>query len=160
MLLPVKVTVITISDRAFQGIYEDLSGPEIERILREEYPDITIERVIVPDTPERIEQALLHAVEQSDCILTTGGTGIGPRDNTPEVTKQLCEKELPGISEALRAASLAETPMAMLSRGYAGVRDSTIIINFPGSLRAVTLCTKVVLPIISHATAMFRGEGH
>ncbi len=155
-----KVTVITISDRAYRKEYEDISGPEIERILREGYPDITIDRIIVPDTPKQIEQALSDAVEHSHCILTTGGTGISPRDNTPEVTKQFCEKELPGISEALRAASLKETPMAMLSRGYAGVRGNTMIINFPGSLRAVKLCTSVVLPIISHATAMFQGEGH
>ncbi len=154
------MTVITISDRAYRKEYEDLSGPEIERILREEYPNIAIDRIIVPDTPAQIEQALSHAVEHANCILTTGGTGISPRDNTPEVTKQFCEKELPGISEALRAASLKETPMAMLSRGYAGIRGNTMIINFPGSLRAVKLCTRVVLPIISHATAMFRGEGH
>ncbi len=155
-----RVTVITVSDRASKGIYEDLSGPEITRIIEEAYPDARVNRVIVSDTPKEILKQLQKEASQVDIILTTGGTGISPRDNTPEITAQFCEKEVPGIAETLRSESLKETPMAMLSRGYAGMHKGTLIINFPGSLKAVRLCTKVVLPILPHAKAMFLGEGH
>ncbi len=154
-----KVTVITVSDRASRGEYEDLSGPEIEMILKESYPDALIERVIVPDEAPDIRNALKDA-GSSDFILTTGGTGISPRDITADVTRDFCDRELPGIAEILRAESYRETPQAMLSRGYAGLKNQTIIINFPGSVKAVRLCTRTVLPILGHSIKMLRGEGH
>lgn len=154
-----KAAVITISDRASKGIYEDLSGPEIENILGEIVPSCKIERTIVPDEADDILKAL-KLFEGFDFILTTGGTGIGPRDITPNVTEEYCDRELPGISETLRAESLKETNSAMLSRGYSGMKDNTIIVNFPGSVKAVRLCTRVVAPVMVHAVKMILGEGH
>lgn len=154
-----KVAVITISDRASKGIYEDLSGPEIEKLLLEAYPDMEIVRALVPDEKQAIRSALERHLG-SDYILTTGGTGISPRDVTPEVTEEFCDRELPGIAEALRAESYKETKNAMFSRGFAGVKDSTIIVNFPGSVKAVRLCTQVLLPVLPHGPKMLRGEGH
>lgn len=185
-----KVHVITISDRASAGVYEDRSGPEIEAVLKDTLPGCRITRTIIPDEAEAIRQAILAAAgqervdecartgtafwgtasgpgggttvqpEAADFILTTGGTGISPRDITPEVTAALIERRLPGIAEALRAASLAETPSAMLSRGEAGLIDQTIIVNFPGSVRACRLCTTTLIPVMQHALAMREGKGH
>jgi molybdopterin adenylyltransferase len=155
----VKVVVITISDRASRGEYEDASGPEIAKEVRNRFADAAVTRRIVPDEQPRI----LAALEESsgvDFILTTGGTGISPRDVTPEATRRFVEKELPGISECLRAQSYAETPSAMLSRGVAGIKGSTIVVNFPGSLSAVRLCMRVLGPVMEHALRMQRGEGH
>jgi molybdopterin adenylyltransferase len=154
-----RVAVITISDRASEGRYQDLSGPAIERALLERFPAAAVTRRIVPDEPDRIAAALEECLGV-DFILTTGGTGISPRDVTPEVTRRFCEKELPGISEALRTASLRETPAAMLSRGFACLRGKTVVVNFPGSPKAARLCVEVIAPIMEHAGRMVRGEGH
>ncbi len=154
-----RVAVITISDRASRGEYEDLSGPEIEAIVKSFYPEAVITREIVPD--ER--RAILASLEQHlgvDYILTTGGTGIGPRDITPEVCAAFCERALPGIAETLRAESYRETPQAMLSRGFAGLKGKTIVVNFPGSLKAVRLCARTLAPIMDHSLKMLRGGGH
>lgn len=153
------VAVITVSDRASEGRYEDLSGPEIERALLARFPEANVSRRIVPDEPDRIAAALRECLGV-DFILTTGGTGISPRDVTPEVTRRFCQKELPGISEALRAASLRETPAAMLSRGFAGLHGETLVVNFPGSPKAARLCVQLIAPIMEHAGRMLRGEGH
>jgi molybdopterin adenylyltransferase len=155
----VTVTVLTVSDRASRGEYEDLSGPEIESIIIERYPDCRVRRHIVPDEKEPIRKALEDFLGD-DYIISTGGTGISPRDITPEVCKDFCSKDLPGIAEILRMESYKETPQAMLSRGYAGLKDQTVVVNFPGSLKAVRLCTKVLLPIMDHSGKMFRAEGH
>ncbi len=154
-----KIAVVTISDRAAKGEYEDLSGPEIERIILEYMPGATVNREIVPDEPDRIEAAFA-AQADADFIVTTGGTGIGPRDITPEVTVGYCDRLLPGIAELLRSESYKETPQAMLSRGAAGVKDNTVIVNFPGSVKAVRLCTTLLVPVMEHAVEMLRGEGH
>jgi molybdopterin adenylyltransferase len=155
----VKVTVITISDRASRGEYPDRSGPEIVSILREEFPEIRVAVEVVPDEKQAIVAAFRRH-RQADFVLTTGGTGISSRDVTPEATRGYCERELPGIAEALRAESYKETPTAVLSRGAAGIKGNTIIVNFPGSLKAVRLCTRVLIPIMEHALSMLRGEGH
>ena len=154
-----KVTVITISDRAFNKVYEDLSGKEIISILKDYDENIAINYVLVPDEKDMIFNALKENTD-SNYILTTGGTGLSKRDVTPEVTEKFCEKELPGISETLRFESLKETKNAMLSRGYAGIKGQTIVINFPGSVKAVRLCTKVILPILKHGIMMINGESH
>ncbi len=154
-----KVTVITISDRAFNKVYEDLSGKEIISILKDYDENIAINYVLVPDEKDMIFTALKENTD-SNYILTTGGTGLSKRDVTPEVTEKFCEKELPGISETLRFESLKETKNAMLSRGYAGIKGQTIVINFPGSVKAVRLCTKVILPILKHGIMMINGESH
>jgi len=154
-----KVTVITISDRAARGIYEDLSGPAIEKILQDNLENITVARIVVPDEKDEILKALRVAAS-SDFILTTGGTGLSARDITPETCREYCDRELPGIAEALRSESYKETPHALLSRGYAGMKDKTIIVNFPGSVKAVNLCTKILLPVMQHAIKMVNDEGH
>jgi molybdopterin adenylyltransferase len=136
-----------------------MSGPEIEKEVRERFPDAEVTRKVVPDEPPDI-LAALESFVGADFILTTGGTGISPRDVTPEATMRFCQKELPGIAEALRAASLAETPSAMLSRGYAGLRGNTVVVNLPGSQKAVRLCMTVLGPVMEHAVRMLRGEGH
>jgi len=155
----VKVAVVTISDRAFRGEYEDLSGPEIERLLKARFPDSVVARRVVPDEPEAIFAAL-EAEAGADVILTTGGTGLSKRDVTPEVCRRFCDREAPGISEALRTQSYAETPAAMLSRGYAGLRGTCLVVNFPGSVKAVRRCMEVFGPVMEHALRMIRGEGH
>ncbi|MBN1150982.1 MogA/MoaB family molybdenum cofactor biosynthesis protein [candidate division WOR-3 bacterium] len=154
-----KVSVITISDRAYAGVYEDLSGPEIENVIKEAYPKAQIKRGIVPDE----EKSILKAFKENyDCdfIFTSGGTGISERDVTPDVTKKYCERELPGLSTAILVESLKETPNAMLSRLYAGTKGRTIIVNFPGSVKAAKLCAGVVAKIMPHALKMFLGESH
>ncbi len=154
-----KVAVITISDRASRGEYDDLSGPEIVAGVTAAFPDAQVTRRVVPDEPADIQAALV-AEAGADFILTTGGTGISPRDVTPEVTARFCQREIPGIAEMLRRLSYEETPAAVLSRGYAGMRGSTIVVNFPGSVKAVRLCVKALAPAMEHAMRMLRGEGH
>lgn len=156
-----KVAVITISDRAAEGIYEDLSGPEIESIVKVSFPGVKVSREIVPDQREDILAAFAkYQSGEVDYIITTGGTGISPRDITPEVTAEYCDRELPGIAEILRAESYRETRNAMLSRGFAGLKGNTFIVNFPGSLNAVRLCTKLLIPVMEHGLKMLRGGDH
>jgi len=154
-----EILVLTVSDRASQGAYKDKSGPAIEKILRERFPDASITRQLVGDKPAEIKGIFKDNLN-CDFILTTGGTGIGPRDVTPEATDTFCDRPLPGIVEILRNESFKQTPQAMISRATAGQKGKTIIVNFPGSVKAVELCTKLMLPIIEHAPRMIRGEGH
>lgn len=151
--------VLTISDRAARGVYRDASGPAIAAVLEEAFPGIAITREVVPDEPEAIMTALERLADR-DWIITTGGTGIGPRDVTPETTARFCERPLPGIAETLRAESYRETPQAMLSRGYAGIRGRTIVVNLPGSVKAVVFCTRLLVPVMEHAHDMLAGKGH
>jgi len=157
----VRVAVVTISDRASRGDYADLSGPEIERQVLARFPDADVTRSVVPDETDAILAAFeAEAGAGADIVLTTGGTGLSPRDVTPEATRRFCDREAPGIGEALRAQSYAETPAAMLSRGYAGLRGTCLVVNFPGSLKAVRRCMEVFGPVMEHALRMIRGEGH
>ena len=153
------VSVITISDRASRGEYPDRSGPEIVSILLDAFPEARVATEVVPDEAQAIVAAFRRH-RRADFILTTGGTGVSGRDVTPEATRGYCERELPGIAEALRAESYKQTPAAVLSRGVAGIRGDTIIVNFPGSVKAVRLCTRVLIPVMEHALSMLRGEGH
>ncbi len=154
-----KVLVLTISDRASRGIYEDKSGPAIEEILVEKLQEVSVERLIVPDEEEAILNAFsIH--NDKEVIITTGGTGIGPRDITPDVTKKYCDRLIPGIAEYLRSESIKQTINAVISRGIAGVKDTTIIINLPGSVKGAAFCTELLIPIVLHAVKMVRGEGH
>lgn len=154
-----NLLVLTISDRASRGEYEDLSGPAIEALLRERIPEAEVSRLVVSDDPGRIEKALLDNLAH-DIILTTGGTGVGPRDNTPDVTTRICDRLVPGLAETMRAESLKQTPQAMLSRAVVGVRGTTLIVNLPGSLRGAKFCAEVVIPALPHATKMIAGGGH
>ena len=154
-----NIRVITISDRASQGMYEDLSGPAIEKILSATISGCTVSRRIVPDERESILQAFEEAAN-TDVIITTGGTGLSPRDITPEVTEQYCDRLVPGIAEIIRSESFKQTSNAMLSRGIAGMKGKTIIVNFPGSIKAAEFCTSLVAPALPHAIKMAQGEGH
>jgi molybdopterin adenylyltransferase len=149
----ITVGVLTISDGAAKGEREDTSGEHI-RALAAQLPDAVISAsTIVPDEREQISAQLRQWCDQKNLnlILTTGGTGLAPRDVTPEATLTVIEREAPGIAEAMRSISLQYTRMAMLSRGVAGVRGHTLIVNLPGSPKAVKECLEFILPVLPHA---------
>jgi molybdenum cofactor synthesis domain-containing protein len=154
-----KVAVITISDRASRGEYADLSGPRIKEILELELPEADITLAVVPDEAVAISEAIKKNLNH-DYILTCGGTGLSPRDITPETCARLCDRDIPGISEWLRRESEKETPHAVFSRAYSGMKGKTIIVNFPGSLRGAELCTKLMAGIMMHGRDMAHGGGH
>jgi molybdenum cofactor synthesis domain-containing protein len=154
-----EVAVITVSDRAFRGEYQDISGPTIVDVITESPLEANVTLTIVPDEKAQIRTAILQNIGK-DYIITTGGTGIAPRDITPEVSKEICDRELPGVAEMLRFESYKKTKNAVFSRGYCGIMDKTIIINFPGSVEAVTLCTQLILPVMEHGKKMLQGEKH
>ena len=152
------ISVITASDRCSKKLCEDKSGKLISEMLAP-YAE-TKEYVIVPDEKEEIKRELVRLSDEvkSDIIFTTGGTGFAPRDVTPEATREVIEKETPGISEAIRAQSLEITPMAMLSRATSGIRGKTLIINLPGSPKAVMESLAVVIPVLNHAVETMSGN--
>jgi molybdenum cofactor synthesis domain-containing protein len=156
----IKAAVLTISDKGSIGQRADTSGPTIRRMLEPLGAEI-VAADIVPDEREAIAARLRHYADALGCdlVLTTGGTGFSPRDVTPEATKGVIEREALGIPEAMRAESLKKTPMAMISRAAAGIRGRTLIINLPGSERAVRECLEVVMPVLGHAVEVLRGEG-
>jgi molybdopterin adenylyltransferase len=156
-----KIGRVTISDRAAAGIYEDRSGPEIERVLSEFLGgDAVFESAIVPDEVDRISAALRHFADAQKCdmVVTTGGTGISPRDVTPEATRGVLEKELPGFGEIMRVQSFAKVRTAVLSRAVAGTRGRTLIVNLPGKPTAVRECLEILAPAIREGVAHLRGE--
>ncbi|MDM7324763.1 MAG: molybdopterin adenylyltransferase [Thermus sp.] len=144
-----RVGVITVSDRARQGVYQDLSGPEVAAFVRERWPQAEVVHRLVPDDIEAIQKAVL-ALLQDGCrlVLTTGGTGPAPRDVTPEALLPLLEKPLPGFGEAMRLASLRGTPTAILSRQVAGVRGEALILSLPGSPKAIRTCLEAVFEAV------------
>lgn len=149
-----KVGRLTVSDRASAGIYEDKGGPEIERVFREVWGDpFTMVARVIPDERETIGRTLciLADNEACDLILTTGGTGPALRDVTPEATKDVIDKEVPGFGEAQRMLSFALVPTAILSRATAGVRGRTLIVNLPGNPKAIAECLPPLVPAIREA---------
>ena len=155
----VRAIVVTVSDRCARGERVDESGPAVQEILKRS--GFTVVRsVIVPDAQPLIERALVEGAEEADLILTTGGTGFSPRDVTPEATATVCQRMAPGIPEAMRAASLKVTPLAMLSRAAAGIRGSCLIVNLPGSVRAATENLEAVVGALGHGIDMLRGGDH
>lgn len=154
-----KVAVITVSDRASRGEYEDLSGPEMESVFRALVPGIEIERTVVPDEKPAIVAALGRFVG-FDWIFTTGGTGPAPRDVTPEATAAFIDRQAPGLAEYLRLESLKETSHAVFSRGIAGMRGTTYVVNAPGSVKAARLCATIFAPLLDHGVRMSNGTGH
>jgi molybdenum cofactor synthesis domain-containing protein len=156
---PWQAAVITISDKCFQGEREDKSGPVIAAHLREK-GYVILEELLLNDDGDPLKTALIRlcAQRQPDLILTTGGTGFSFRDNAPEVTLAVAERMAPGIAEAIRAASLAITPRAMLSRAVSVIRGRTLIINLPGSPKACRESMDVFLDVIPHALGLLRGE--
>jgi len=154
-----KVVILTISDRGSKGEREDSSGPLIQEMVRE-LPSEVIYYEIIPDEKEKIVDALKKSVDQlkADLILTTGGTGLSPRDVTPDATLEVIQKEVPGFSEAMRAESLKKTPHAMISRAIVGVRGSSLIVNLPGSPKSVKENLSVILPALPHALSKLKGD--
>jgi len=152
------LAILTISDRSARGERPDLTGPELKNFVTQRGGEVTA-MAIVPDEKEAIKQKLM---EWCDCqnspeiILTTGGTGLSPRDITPEATLEVMEKEVPGLAEAMRAESLKKTPMAMLSRAVCGVRKQTLIINLPGSVSGAVENLEAVCPALGHAVEILR----
>lgn len=162
-----RVGILTISDRASGGQYEDESGPLIHEVIEDRLGWTIALTDTLPDEQDQIEQRLAEWAdgEGLDLVLTTGGTGFAPRDRTPEATRAVIERETPGLTEAMRAASLKVTPHAMLSRAVAGIRGRTLIVNLPGSPKAVFENLEVLLPVLPHALDLLQDapdaeEGH
>ena len=159
MSTPIRAAVITVSDACSRGEREDDSGATLVESLEASGAEV-VEKGILSDDLEPLVQRLEEIVRRGDVnlIVTTGGTGLGPRDNTPEATRRVIQREAPGIAEAIRAASLKVTPMAMISRGIAGVASETLIINLPGSPKAVRESFAVIQPVLAHAVDLLAGK--
>ena len=154
-----SAAILTISDKASQGRREDLAGPRLVQALARAGISAEVSET-VPDEPDRIIAALKRFSDELrlPLVVTTGGTGLSPRDNTPEATAQVIERPVPGLAEAMRAEGLKHTPHAMLSRGLAGVRGATLIINLPGSPRGALENLEAVLPALPHALEKLCGD--
>jgi|ERR1035437_332431 molybdenum cofactor synthesis domain-containing protein len=156
----IHAAVVTVSDSRAEG--NDSSGEKIADLLTSIGAQI-VERTIVPDDLEHLRNTLFNLAERGDInlVITTGGTGFGPRDNTPEATRGVIEREAPGLAEAMRRETSAKTAMAMLSRGICGIRGKTLIVNLPGSPKAVEECFDVIRPVLGHAIDLLAGHtGH
>lgn len=155
----VYAIVITVSDACARGEREDASGAALVQVLRDVGAEIVGTKVVSDDLDPLIE-LLRTSVEKNNVnlIVTTGGTGFSPRDNTPEATLAVIEREAPGLAEAMRMETLKHTPMAMISRGVCGIRGQTLIINLPGSPKAVRESFAVIKPVLNHAIALLQGQ--
>jgi molybdopterin adenylyltransferase len=154
-----RIGIITVSDKGAQGQRVDESGPSIREMVKT-LGEVTSYQV-VPDDLDILKEAMINMSdkEKVNLILTTGGTGLSPRDNTPEATLAVIQKEVPGLAEAMRSESMKKTNRAMLSRAVAGTRNSTLIINLPGSVKAVRECLAVILPALPHGLEILSGKG-
>lgn len=154
-----RVGILTISDKGSRGEREDKSGPEIARIVTEAGYDVVFQHM-VPDEKEEIKREMIEAADANACdlFLSTGGTGFAVRDVTPEATLEIAEKTVPGVPEAMRAYSMSITPRGMLSRGTCVIRKQTLILNLPGSVKAVRENLEYVLPHLEHGLAILTGR--
>ena len=157
----IKTAILTISDTCSQGNREDVSGQTIAEMLPKDKFEIC-EKKIIPDDLPTIAGELRRFSDEAgvDLVLTTGGTGLGPRDVTPEATASVCQRMAPGFGEIMRAEGLKKTPKAILSRGTAGVCNKTLVINLPGSPKAVRESLEIILDVLPHAVKMMFGGGH
>lgn len=153
-----RAQVITVSDRSSRGEREDTSGPLLAQLLRELGLEVG-EPVVVPDEAELVTAALRVAATSYDLVVTSGGTGLSPRDVTPEATRPLLDREIPGIAEALRSRSADRVPTSVLSRGLVGTIGRTLVVNLPGSTGGVRDGVAVLAPVLDHALAQLRGGG-
>ena len=161
MAVRIQAVVITSSDACARGERADESGAALVELLRGLGAEIVATEVL-PDELEPLREKLRTYAERPDVnlILTTGGTGFSPRDNTPEATRAVIEREAPGLAEAMRAETLRKTPMAMISRGVCGTRSGALIVNLPGSPAGVRECFAVIRPVLRHAVALVAGRSH
>ncbi|GAB6182321.1 MogA/MoaB family molybdenum cofactor biosynthesis protein [Thermodesulfovibrio hydrogeniphilus] len=151
-----KVAIITVSDKGSKGEREDLSGQVIKEMVSSWAEVVSYK--IVPDEKEQIKQALLEQINNADLILTNGGTGLHPRDVTPDATLEVIEKQVPGIAEAMRWSGFSKTKTAILSRAVAGIRGKSLIINLPGSPKAVKESLEVIMDALPHAIDKLKGD--
>jgi molybdopterin adenylyltransferase len=158
--LEIRAIVLTVSDRSAKGERVDESGSVLAELLREAGAEV-LAREVVSDELEPLAERLRELAEREDVnlVVTTGGTGLSPRDNTPEATRAVIEREVPGIAEAMRAETLGQTPTSMLSRAVCGVRSGALVINLPGSPKGVRECFAVIRPVLAHAVATLAGRG-
>jgi molybdenum cofactor synthesis domain-containing protein len=161
MQVPIRAVVITVSDACSRGERKDESGDALSQLLKETGAEI-VDTKIVSDDLTPLAEMLREFAERADInlIVTTGGTGFGRRDNTPEATLAIIERQAPGLAEAMRIETLKQTPMAMISRGVSGIRSGTLIVNLPGSPKAVRESFAVIRPVLSHAIALMAGQTH
>jgi len=152
-----RAVVLTVSDRAAAGLLHDESGPAVRRLLEEAGFEVTAIRVL-PDVHDLIAQFLATAAVHHHLVVTTGGTGLGPRDVTPEATRSVLDYEVPGLAELMRAAGTRKTPLAALSRSLAGVRGRALIVNLPGSVRGATESLAAIVPVLGHAVQLLSGD--
>jgi molybdenum cofactor synthesis domain-containing protein len=159
MTTPLRVAILTASDRSARGERPDLSGPALVEVATAQGWEV-VRTAILPDDEKILRESLASWVDRRDVdlILVTGGTGFAPRDVTPEATRSVIEREAPGLAEAMRAASLKTTPHAMLSRAVCGIRRRTLIINLPGSPKAAVENLQVILPVLPHAVELLRED--
>jgi molybdenum cofactor synthesis domain-containing protein len=160
LALEIRAAVLTVSDRGARGERADESGPLLAGLLREAGASVVVQEV-VSDESGPLSEKLRELADREDVnlLVTTGGTGLGPRDNTPEATRAVVEREVPGLAEAMRAETLRQTPTAMLSRAVCGVRSGALVVNLPGSPRAVRECFEVIRPVLAHAVSTLAGRG-
>jgi molybdopterin adenylyltransferase len=159
MNTPIRAAVITVSDACSRGERADDSGAALVELLTGLGAEVVETRILSDDLAPLVQR--LESIAKRDdinLIMTTGGTGLGPRDNTPEATRRVIEREAPGIAEAIRAESLKVTPMAMISRGIAGVASGTLIINLPGSPKAVRETFAIIKPVLAHSVDLLAGK--
>lgn len=150
--------VLTVSDRCSRGEATDTAGPAVEEMLRAQWPEAAIVGALLPDEEEQIAVQLRQWCEQGAAlILTAGGTGLGPRDRTPEATRRVIEREAPGFAELMRLKGSERTPYSWLSRAVAGMRGSSMIVNLPGSLRGATESLEAILPLLRHSVDVAAG---
>lgn len=152
------VGVLTVSDRCSRGQAEDTAGPAVVALIHREWAGVAIETALVPDEEEQIAERLRNwSGAGAALVLTVGGTGLGPRDRTPEATRRLIDRDAPGLAEAMRAKGAEKNPYAWLSRGVAGMLGTTLIVNLPGSKRAASESLESILPLIRHGLETARG---